>query len=325
MTAKNQTPWTPPPDIAAKMPSETSGNAVNGLGEGARRPPTPIMWHHPKRVPAFDEIQRHVNESYETHPLLAGVFDIPARKGPPADVAGAKQQDTPDSWSARVKDFALANEADLVGIAAVDPNWVFEGFEVTQPWIIVLGVAMDHAELSRAPEAEAAAEVAKQYNRGTRAARALADWVRQQGWEAHGHGGPGAGPVQLVPAALAAGFGELGKHGSIINRQLGSSLRLAGVVSDLPLVADGPDIFGADDFCTHCQVCTNACPPDAIHRDKQTVRGEQKWFVDFDKCMPYFADQWGCGICIAVCPWSRPGTAPKLAEKMTRRRAHIAA
>ena len=35
--------------------------------------------------------------------------------------------------------------------------------------------------------------------------------------------------------------------------------------------------------------------------------------------MPYFADTHGCGICIAVCPWSRPGVAPKLAEKMTRR------
>ena len=29
----------------------------------------------------------------------------------------------------------------------------------------------------------------------------------------------------MIPAALACGFGELGKHGSIINRELGSSLR----------------------------------------------------------------------------------------------------
>ena len=116
----------------------------------------------------------------------------------------------------------------------------------------------------------------------------------------------------------------MGKHGSIINRQLGSSLRLAGVTTDLPLIADAPDVFGADDFCLSCQICTNACPPDAIFRDKQTVRGEEKWYVDFDKCMPYFAQQWGCGICIAVCPWSRPGTAPKLAEKMSRRRERAA-
>lgn len=318
---KGEPAWTPPPEIAAKMPADLSGDSVNGLGEAERRPPTPIMWHHPKRIPAFADIQRHVNVSYENHPLLTGAFDTPERKGAPAPVAEVRQEDSAESWTRQVKDFALANEADLVGIAPVNPNWVFDGFDVDQPWIIVLGVYMAHEELSKAPEAEAAAEVAKQYNRGTRAARALADWIRGQGWDAHGHGGPGAGPIQLVPASLAAGFGELGKHGSIINRQLGSSLRLAGVLTDLPLVPDEPDIFGADDFCTSCQICTTACPPDAIFHEKQTVRGETRWYVSFDKCMPYFAQQWGCGICIAVCPWSRPGTAPKLAEKMTRRRA----
>jgi epoxyqueuosine reductase QueG len=73
----------------------------------------------------------------------------------------------------------------------------------------------------------------------------------------------------------------------------------------------------------NCKVCTAACPPDAISDDKQLVRGERKWFVDFDRCMPYFAATHGCGICIAVCPWSRPGTAPRLIEKMTRRRSRL--
>ena len=50
------------------------------------------------------------------------------------------------------------------------------------------------------------------------------------------------------------------------------------------------------------------------------VRGTVKWSVDFDKCIPYFNDTLGCGICIAVCPWSRPGVAPNLAARKTRRR-----
>jgi epoxyqueuosine reductase len=33
----------------------------------------------------------------------------------------------------------------------------------------------------------------------------------------------------------------------------------------------------------------------------------------------YFNETFGCGICLAVCPWSTPGRAPKLAERFTRR------
>ena len=29
---------------------------------------------------------------------------------------------------------------------------------------------------------------------------------------------------------------------------------------------------------------------------------QKKWYVDFDKCIPYFAETSGCAICIAVCP-----------------------
>jgi epoxyqueuosine reductase len=129
-----------------------------------------------------------------------------------------------------------------------------------------------------------------------------------------------AGPINLIPAALACGFGELGKHGSIINRRFGSSFRLASVLTDLPLVADRPDDFGADDFCARCQLCTRSCPPEAIFDEKQLVRGTQKWYVDFDRCVPYFNDTFGCAICIAVCPWSRPALTSTLVRKMESRR-----
>ena len=128
----------------------------------------------------------------------------------------------------------------------------------------------------------------------------------------------------MIPAAIAAGLGELGKHGSIIHRKLGSSFRLGSITVDIPLHADEPDEFGVDDFCSRCQVCQKACPPNALASEKQMVRGELKWYVDFDKCIPFFNETAGCSICISRCPWSRPGIADNLLAKLARRRAQAA-
>ena len=79
-------------------------------------------------------------------------------------------------------------------------------------------------------------------------------------------------------------------------------------------------MFGADDFLLELPGVHEGLSAGRDFETKQTVRGVEKWYVDFDKCIPYFGEALGCGICIARCPWSRPGTAPKLAEKMTARR-----
>jgi Pyruvate/2-oxoacid:ferredoxin oxidoreductase delta subunit len=318
---RGREPYTPSAEQRALMPS-ISGNAINGLGERTKRRPSQIYWHRPEAL-AFGRMQEWMVENYNRHPLLTDIYRRAGDRGPrkPDPVAPERVEAAPEQFVAELKAFALAHDADLVGIARLDPAWVFEGYEVKDPWIVVLGVAMDHAALSTVPEATAAVEIARQYNRGARAAALLANWIRGQGYDATPHGGPWAGSITLIPPALASGFGELGKHGSIINRTYGSAIRLAAVTTELPLVADAPDTFGADDFCASCQVCSVACPPQAIGAEKQWVRGVEKWYVDFDKCLPYFNESYGCGICIAVCPWSKPGTAPALADKMTRRRA----
>jgi epoxyqueuosine reductase len=72
--------------------------------------------------------------------------------------------------------------------------------------------------------------------------------------------------------------------------------RLSAVTTEMPLVADEPDEFCADEFCTQCQVCVRDCPPGAISNEKQMVRGTEKWYVDFDKCIPYFGETLGCAV-----------------------------
>lgn len=300
-----------------------SGNSINGLGEAAPRRPTPVYWHAPGRIP-HGRLQRLFTLRAYTHPLafLRNAFENERRqRRRPRAIAAERRQATPEEWSASLKEFALAHEADLVGIVPLDPTWVFAGYQASSPWVVMLGVAMNHAEVQRAPAIESANEVLAQYNRGLRAAQAVADWIRGQGYAATGHSGPQAGPINMIPAAIAAGFGELGKHGSIINRRLGSSFRLACVLTELPLVADAPDVFGAADFCARCNLCVKACPPRAIEHEQRVVRGERKWYVDFDKCLPYFNDTFGCAICLGACPWSLPGVAERLVTKHAQRRA----
>jgi ferredoxin len=318
------TGWVPDPEQMRLMPP-VSGNAINGLGERVRRRARHVYWAaDPATIPHGD-VQRWFYRRND-HPAINSerMRRQAAQARPAAPVAPARPERSPEDWTAAVKAAARRAGADAVGIARLDPDWLFEGRRVPQRFIIVLGIAMDHAELDTAPDLPAAIEVMRQYTRGVTVARDLCDWLAGMGVAAVPETGPMANDVNLIPAALAAGLGELGRHGSVINRALGASFRLASVLTDLDLIPDAPDDFGADDFCTHCRLCTDACPPDAIHATRQWVRGVQKWYVDFDRCLPYFNETAGCGICLAVCPFSNPATGPGLVEKLERRRARRA-
>ena len=151
---------------------------------------------------------------------------------------------------------ALEAGADDVGVAPMRTEYVFEGFEVPKyQWMIVIAVEQAYDAIEAAPSMRTLIEVTRQYARGTRAAKRLASWLRRQGQEAFPYGGPMAGSFVLIPAAIEAGLGELGKHGSMIHPRLGSNFRLACVLTNAPLVADGRKDFGA---MTFAHVATSA-------------------------------------------------------------------
>jgi epoxyqueuosine reductase len=301
---------------------KVSGNPINGLGETTPRQPSPFFWHPPDQH-LYGELQIAARQSMIKCPGYEEAF-APARRHPELiPIANQRNPASAEQLTREASAFALANEADDFGVTPMDPLYVFEGYKIDEPWVIMLAFAHNYERLKQVPSDETngvgLADVGDCYSRGTRASHALANWIRSQGYKASAYPGPSANALLLIPPAIAAGLGELGKHGSLISRHFGSGVRLAGVTTDMPLVASAPDSFGGDEFCNTCQVCTRACPPNAIAPHKQMVRGVERWYVDFDKCIPYFAEAAACGICIAVCPWTRPNVRPKLLATMARR------
>ena len=313
-------PYRPKPETLALL--KVPGNAINGVGETTPRRASPFFWHPPDKHP-YGELQQAARLGSRRCPGAAAAFAA-AYDHPELIPIAAERADAPaEDWSRDVAAFALAHEADALGITPMEPLYVFEGYTIQEPWVIVLALAHNYDRLRQVPSDETngagVPDIGDQYARGSRASYALANWIRSRGYSAHAYPGPAADALLLIPPAVASGLGELGKHGSLISRHFGSGVRLAGVTTDMPLVATSPDRFGGDEFCRSCQICTRACPPDAIADHKQMVRGVERWYVDFDKCIPYFAESASCGICIAVCPWTRPDVRPKLLATMARR------
>ncbi len=315
-------PFTPDPAQMARAPA-LSGNTVNGLGEETPRRPRMVYWApDPSEIPHGD-LQFYFYEQSAKVPEFATrraerqvVLDAPLAplSLPPRDAA-------PEVWTGNLARFVDSGDCEMTGVAEMRPEWVFEGFEIAQSRVLMFGVQHDYDTLAQAPEPNAGLEVMRQYTRAAAVAKKAAGWLRQNGWEAVPVTGPMTGALALIPPALACGFGELGKHGSLINPELGASFRLSAVLTDAPFAPTPPREFGVDDFCSNCRICEDACPPDALSPTKQTVRGTEKWYVNFDRCLPFFNQTHGCAICIAVCPWSRPGVGLNLAAKLARRAA----
>ena len=313
-------------DFKALFPN-ISGNKVNGLNEEEIRRPSPFFWH-PHEKHAFGELQSEVIGIQRRSSAIVEHYSSEAPRGPEIEKrAETMIQKSAEEWKKTIKEFTLNHEGDDIRITEMDPMYTFEGYQINEPWVIIIAVKMNHEELNKVPPSlarpDSSVEVARQYNRAARVCRELTNFILSQGFSAKPWAGPFASALSMMPAAIDSGMGTLGKHGSLIHGEFGSSFRLSAVTTDIPLIADKVRDIGAEDFCTNCQICVKACPPSAIFPEKQMVRGIKKWFVDFDKCIPTFGEALGCAICIAKCPWSTPGRAPKLSEKMLKRRAKL--
>lgn len=317
-------PFTPDPAQLALVP-DISGNAINGLDEADFRRPRTVYWAPDPDDIAHGKMQRwFYGASPENAEITAyrRIRQTVLDQGLP-EIANTPARRDPQAWTQALARFITSGLCEKTGVAQMQPEWVFEGYSIPQSRVIVAAVHQDYDAMATAPEPGAAVEVMHQYTRAVTVAKEIAGWLHNEGWAATPITGPMTGALALIPAALACGFGELGKNGSVINPEMGASFRLSAVLTDAPFALTRAREHGIDGFCQSCRICEDACPPMALSPGKKTVRGEVKWYVDFDRCLPFFNQTQGCAICLAVCPWSRPGIGINLAQKLSRRKRRL--
>lgn len=61
------------------------------------------------------------------------------------------------------------------------------------------------------------------------------------------------------------------------------------------------------DFCAMCRKCVRQCPAEAIYHEPQPRGDGGMQCIDHAACRDYFTSNYGCAVCLAVCPFSHSG------------------
>jgi ferredoxin len=217
--------------------------------------------------------------------------------------------ESPEEAAGDLKARALAMGADIVGICRIDASDVYAGRTITDTFAIAVGQRMRWREFQVVPSRESAIECLRVYFTLGETVIQLASYVRSLGWACKVEHPIGDADLLHIPIGLKAGFGELGRHGSIIHPKLGPLFRMGSVTTSLPLAIDHPVDAGIARFCDSCRACRKFCPADAIPDERSPEAGADhlgydRYVVDTGRCFPYFAKHGYCSICLPVCAYN---------------------
>ncbi|MGY5858634.1 MAG: reductive dehalogenase domain-containing protein [Candidatus Thorarchaeota archaeon] len=205
-----------------------------------------------------------------------------------------------------LKEYAHSVGVDSIGFTKLRREEIFQEQGILYENIIVLTQRMDWEKIEKAPSRPTMVMVMRTYNTLGIAANKITEFLRKHGFSAQA-GHPLGGMSLYTPQAIRAGLGWIGRHGLLITPEFGPRVRIAAVytsIDNLPL-AEANDHSWISDYCSTCGLCIRKCPPGAIHDESITHDSGRVTYVSLDKCFAYFAEYYGCSICVKVCPFNR--------------------
>ncbi|MFC1514060.1 reductive dehalogenase [candidate division KSB1 bacterium] len=236
--------------------------------------------------------------------------------------------------SLAVKHAGLFFGASLAGIADLNPLWIYSEISQNQPVlfegeyprrtreayylpksmnkVIALAFEEDYTAIQNSWGRLASAAVGDGYSRMAITSSTLVDFITELGYFAVAAGNE----LGLsIPMAIDAGFGELGRNGLLITPKYGPRVRLAKIITNMPLVPDSPISFGVKEFCEACMLCADDCPSKSIPTTKQTWKGtsfsnnpgSKKWYIYPETCNDF--NGFSCSNCKRVCPFNKPNNS----------------
>ncbi len=268
-----------------------------------------------EEVPLFSRQRRNLpaqawRDAIERWDALSGDKDGPVNPQP-------QPMGDPAEVTLMIKQKARELGADDVGVAELTPIMINNNVDIPYKYVISLLVHERYSEVQGGALA-IEKETIRVYVKCAEISTGLGKYIRGLGFPAMAdHNGTFS--LQAIPAMVACGLGEMGRHGSMIHREFGAGFRPGFVVTDLSLVPERPNLFGVQDYCMNCRLCENNCPSEAIPPSEEYVvtDGYKRWLTDIEKC--YLScrlrDEY-CHICVDVCPYvhKENGDKQKIAQ-----------
>lgn len=213
----------------------------------------------------------------------------------------------PPELFAELEELARSMGAREIGyLTDIADHEIFAGKTLPYRNAVVFTVEMEREQMRTAPSFEAFVEVHEGYRALGEIAEAMSRLLRSRGYAAY----PGTalgGTTDYVALGERAGLGASGYHGLLITPSAGARVRISAVYTNITNLPDRKrDHSWVRDFCAQCRKCVRSCPAGAIY-DQPRPRPGGKVCIDYRSCRDYFSAEYGCAVCLSVCPFSNAG------------------